>query len=165
MELLKYFRLSKNALFSKEKVSATALLNEGCFAIGTESGMLHVLTVSGVVLKSYKAHDCKINDISVDSYGMVICCSDNGTVVIYTNINIYQMNDGKYQLEASDEKPTIVHFSEPIKSVCLEISSDRLMQLQLNSNAQGSGPRNHSTSSNGNGNGNGNGNNNTNTNK
>ena len=154
-ELLKYFRLGSGGgtapgsdceiLLERENVSVCKMLDEQALVVGTQVGMLHIISTGGKVLRSYKAHDCAINDISVDSYGTVACCSDNGTIVIYPQLGnviydgTYNNNNNKMSqrpsinahapANAADEKPTIVHLQEPVKSICLENSTERLHSI------------------------------------
>jgi len=109
-EILKYHRLhrskvgdlSKNDRFTASALHATGLV------LGTHEGYLHVIGFKGGILKSFRPHDRPINDISVDSSGQSIaCCSDNGSVVMYT-------------LDLNEDKESVIHFSEPVKTVCIE---------------------------------------------
>ena len=117
LELLKYYRLQSKEQFSKvlgrEKISACCMGTKDTVVVGTEAGMLHVLSQTGLLIRSNKAHDHPINDISVDSVGNIASCSDNGTVVVYLASEGFGGDEDK-------KKPIIVHLTEPVKSVCLE---------------------------------------------
>ena len=119
LELLKYFRVQAEDQFNKvlgrEKISACCMGIADSVVIGTEAGMLHILSTAGSLLKSYKSHDMPINDICLDFEGNIACCSDNGTVVVYFN----SFTDGL----GEDKKPLVVHVNEPVKSISMEGSN------------------------------------------
>jgi len=114
-QILKYHRCQ--ALQQKGKLGAGLQKNDrftACSAtaiglvIGTHGGFLHLLSLKGGIVKTFRPHDRPINDISVDSTGQSIaCCSDNGSVVVYS-------------LDVNEDREAVVHFSEPVKAVCIE---------------------------------------------
>lgn len=58
-------------IFKDDKITAASIeLNS--VVLGTEDGFVHVLSFSGKLLKSIKAHDRPINAISVDGSGHTI---------------------------------------------------------------------------------------------
>lgn len=109
--VLKYTYLSQSsqlqATLVRERVTA-ARIETNAIVLGTEEGFVHVLSFSGGLLKSFKAHDRPVNDVSVDNHGLTIAsCSDNGTVVVHT-------------IGPEEDKENVIHLSEPLKSVCVE---------------------------------------------
>ncbi len=123
VEALKYYRLHSNTALTREKISVCTMFDPQTLAVGTESGMVYILGTDGKLLRSYKAHDCLINDISVDYYGTMACCSDNGTVVLYQLPSL--------GTTLADEKPTVVHCNEPVKSICVGNSMETLQKFTV----------------------------------
>lgn len=58
-------------IFEKEVITI-ACLEENTLIIGTENGFIYIFSFSGKLLKKYKAHEDKINGISVDNTGQTI---------------------------------------------------------------------------------------------
>ena len=76
--------------------------------LGAESGNIYIVSLADGSCKSFRAHDRSINDISTDSNCQTIAsCSDNGTVILYTP-------------SSEENKERLVHFNEPVKSICVE---------------------------------------------
>ncbi len=121
-ELLKYFRLNTESVLAKERVTTCAIIDKGMLALGTRAGMIHLVSVSGKILRSFKAHDFPINDIAVDYDGAMACCSDNCTVVVYHPL--------KSANNFTDEKPTVVRFTEPVKAVSMGHSIETLTRAR-----------------------------------
>ena len=58
-------------IFRNDKITAASIeLNS--IVVGTDDGFVHVLSFSGKLLKSIKAHDRPVNAISVDGSGHTI---------------------------------------------------------------------------------------------
>lgn len=58
-------------IFKTDKITAASIeLNS--IVVGTEDGFVHVLSFTGKLLKSIKAHDRPVNAISVDGSGHTI---------------------------------------------------------------------------------------------
>lgn len=91
----------------KERITA-AHIETNAIILGTEQGFVHVMSFAGQLIKSFKAHDRPVNDVSVDNHGLIIAsCSDNGTVVVHT-------------IGPDEDKENVIHLSEPLKVVCVE---------------------------------------------
>ncbi|KAI0068486.1 vacuolar assembling protein VPS41 [Artomyces pyxidatus] len=104
---LKYERLggSFQDLFRKDSASALAISNK-LLALGTHSGIVHILDLSGKRLKSYKPHTASISDISMDSTGDFLgTASIDGQVVIHS---------------VSTPESYVFDLKRPIRSVALE---------------------------------------------
>ena len=70
-------------IFRNDKISAASIeLNS--IVVGTEDGFVHVLSFSGKLLKSIKAHDRPVNAISVDGSGHTIARSSIFHLLILT---------------------------------------------------------------------------------
>lgn len=83
---LKYERLGGIApkLFIKDSASAMACANQR-LAIGTHSGMLHILELSGQLIKSFQVHSAAVMDISMDETAeWVATASIDGQVVVHS---------------------------------------------------------------------------------
>lgn len=112
--ILKYYTLASAGqkgqlqdMLSSERITA-ARIETNAIVLGTEEGFVHVLSFAGQLIKSFKAHDRPVNDISVDNHGLTIAsCSDNGTVVIHS-------------IGPDEDRESVVHMSEPLKAVCVE---------------------------------------------
>lgn len=116
--LLKYRKFDQNRLgdaLVNDRISTIAVALD-FVVIGTENGYIHVVALECIpprLCKSYKSHDRPVNAISIDGSGQIIAsCSDNGTVVIGTTA------------VEDTSKEVVVHFTEPIKSICLEDASN-----------------------------------------
>ena len=125
--VLKYRKFDQHRLgdaLTNDRISTIAIAID-CVVIGTENGCVHVVSLESVpprLYKSYKSHDRPVNAISLDGSGQIIAsCSDNGTVVI-----------GSTTVE-DNSKEVVVHFTEPIKSLCLE-DSNNITSNNANSN-------------------------------
>lgn len=114
-EILKYHRLQRNKvgeLLKQDRFTASSINSTG-IVVGTHDGFIHVMGLKGGLIKSFRPHDRPINDISVDSSGQSIaCCSDNGSVVMYN-------------LDVNEDKESVIHFNEPVKTVCIEDDNSR----------------------------------------
>ena len=114
-EVLKYDRLGgkiMTVLGGSDRITASSM-GLSIIALGTSDGHLHILGLGGDVIKSYRPYDRCVNCISIDSSNTTIAsCSDNGLVVVY---NLGPDNE---------DKETIVHFNEPVKSICLDDNSN-----------------------------------------
>ena len=108
-ETLKYHRVEGILINTIQSDRITCLsIAEESVALGTEEGFVHIISLNGDIVKSFKSHDRSINDISIDNSGTTIAsCSDNGSVIL-----LY--------LGAEGEKETVYHLNEPIKCVCVE---------------------------------------------
>ncbi|KAH7104664.1 vacuolar protein sorting-associated protein 41 [Auriculariales sp. MPI-PUGE-AT-0066] len=83
---LKYERLGGQAatLFSKDSASTLAFHHDR-LVVGTHMGMVHILDLTGKVIKSYRPHSASVLDICVDSTGdFVATASVDGRVVVYS---------------------------------------------------------------------------------
>lgn len=109
MDVLKYNRVQGKLVdvLKADKISAITV-GENALVIGTFEGLIHVTSFTGQTIKTYKVHNKRINDLSLDNFGIILLsCSDNGTVVIQS-------------LDPSDEKETVIHFNEPLISIAIE---------------------------------------------
>lgn len=114
VEVLKYDRLRGKILkrIGNDRIT-TSCLGKLYLVLGTADGHLYILGLGGDLIKSYRPHDRPINCISIDGNNTTIAsCSDNGLVVVYS---IGSDNE---------DKETIVHFNEPVKSICLDDNSN-----------------------------------------
>ena len=69
--LSNYKQESLPDIFKTDKITAASIeLNS--IVVGTEDGFVHVLSFTGKLLKSIKAHDRPVNAISVDGSGHTI---------------------------------------------------------------------------------------------
>ncbi|KAI0940385.1 hypothetical protein AcV5_001504 [Taiwanofungus camphoratus] len=83
---LKYERLGgiTHNLLLKDSASALAYANQR-LALGTHSGMLHILDLSGRHFKSFEPHTASVSDISIDvTAEFVATASIDGQVLIYS---------------------------------------------------------------------------------
>ncbi|KAI0053795.1 vacuolar assembling protein VPS41 [Auriscalpium vulgare] len=104
---LKYERIGGSLpdLFKKDSASALAISNK-LMALGTHSGIVHVLDLSGARVKSFKPHSASIVDMCMDSTGDFIgTASIDGQVVIHS---------------LSTPELYIFDFKRPIRSLALE---------------------------------------------
>ena len=111
-DTLKYHRVEGALNDTIERTRITCISNsEEVMAIGTEDGFVHIISLSGSIERSFKAHDRSVNDISIDQAGTsIVSCSDSGTIaMLYIGIE--------------GEKESAVHLSEPVKCVCVEDDS------------------------------------------
>eukprot|EP01038_Epipyxis_sp_PR26KG_P008152 gene8152-11033_t len=112
--ILKFQRLEGaiEGVLRNEKICAVAI-DTNNIVIGTESGGLFIISLSGQLIRSYRAHDKPINKISIDATNgvTVLSCSDTGSVVVIT-IN---MDD--------ESKESTTYFNEPVRSVAIEPSN------------------------------------------
>jgi len=116
-EVFKYQRIKGNLseLYKSETITACCL-EENAIIVGTETGYVHVLSLSGKVIKRYHAHEGTVTGLAVDNNGITIfSCSECGSAVINT-MGI----DG-------DEKETALTVTQPLKAICAEdsVSSKR----------------------------------------
>ncbi|TFY56330.1 hypothetical protein EVJ58_g7708 [Rhodofomes roseus] len=83
---LKYERLGgiTHQLLQKDSASAIAYANQR-IALGTHGGMLHILSLTGELIKSFQPHSASVTDISVDLTGeWVATASLDGQVVLHS---------------------------------------------------------------------------------
>ncbi|KZT70226.1 vacuolar protein sorting-associated protein 41 [Daedalea quercina L-15889] len=81
---LKYERLGgiTHQLLQKDSASAMAHSNRR-IALGTHSGMLHILALTGELIKSFQPHSASVTDISIDFTGEWVATSSiDGQVVV-----------------------------------------------------------------------------------
>jgi WD40 repeat protein len=72
-EVLKYHRLQGKLQDSLKSERITAMsIEENSIVLGTEDGFVHLMSLNGDILRSFKAHDRAVNDISVDNAGTAI---------------------------------------------------------------------------------------------
>ncbi|KAG8870756.1 Vacuolar protein sorting-associated protein 41 [Tulasnella sp. 331] len=82
---LKYERIGGDLAGILEKETASTIaLGAKLMAIGTHAGVVHISTLDGTIIKSYRAHTASVNDITLDSQDeFVATASMDGQVVIY----------------------------------------------------------------------------------
>ncbi|KIJ69735.1 hypothetical protein HYDPIDRAFT_120723 [Hydnomerulius pinastri MD-312] len=83
---LKYERMggATNDLLKKDSVSALAISNK-LMALGTHSGIVHVLDLTGNRVKSFKPHQASVSDMEMDSTAdFVATASIDGQVVVHS---------------------------------------------------------------------------------
>jgi hypothetical protein len=49
-----------------------ACLEENSLIIGTQSGYIHIISLTGMIIKTMKSHDRAVNAIDVDNNGLTI---------------------------------------------------------------------------------------------
>lgn len=93
-------------VFKSEKICASCI-DTNVLVLGTESGMIFIVNFSGQIIKSLKAHNKPVNDISVDNNNglNIVSCSDSGNVEM---------------LIADDSKQQSINFNEQLKKICIE---------------------------------------------
>ncbi|KAK9800354.1 hypothetical protein WJX73_009236 [Symbiochloris irregularis] len=104
---LKYNRLGASVCEILETAAASSLcVSEKILALGTHTGSVHVLDVSGNEVKRFAAHKATVNDISFDDEAEYIAsCSDDGSVSI----------SGLYTEEAA-----VFKYHRPVKTIALD---------------------------------------------
>lgn len=89
----------------------SSFLEENALIYGTSRGDIFVFTLAGRLIKKYKAHEGKVNAISVDNNGsMILSCSENGTVT-----SCSMKSDG-------DDKEIILTSQSSLTAICIEDS-------------------------------------------
>ncbi|KIN93076.1 hypothetical protein M404DRAFT_36420 [Pisolithus tinctorius Marx 270] len=104
---LKYERMSGpiNDLLRKDSISAISVSNK-LIAVGTHSGIVHVLDMTGKRIKSYKPHQASISDMEMDNTAdFVATASIDGQVVIQS---------------LSTQESYMFYMKRPIRTVALE---------------------------------------------
>lgn len=104
---LKYERMSGpiNDLLRKDSISAISVSNK-FIAVGTHSGIVHVLDMTGKRIKSYKPHQASISDMEMDNTAdFVATASIDGQVVIQS---------------LSTQESYMFDMKRPIRTVALE---------------------------------------------
>jgi hypothetical protein len=88
-----------------------SFLEENALLYGTSTGFVSVFSFAGKLIKKYKAHEGRVNSISVDNNGSTIfSCSSNGTVV------------SSSMKSDTDEKETLLSSSHSLQVICIEDS-------------------------------------------
>lgn len=92
---LKYMRLGSSVVTILKSDKATCLVaHEKFLVMGTQTGRLHVLDVTGNEIMRLEVHSGPVTDLSMDSTGdFVASCSTDGTVVI---TNLFDRQTTKY---------------------------------------------------------------------
>ncbi|KIJ13328.1 hypothetical protein PAXINDRAFT_81370 [Paxillus involutus ATCC 200175] len=104
---LKYERMGGaiNDLLKKDSVSALAIINK-LVALGTHSGIVHVLDLTGKRIKSFKPHQASVSDVEMDSTAdFVATASIDGQVVVHS---------------LSSPESYVFDMKRPIRTVALE---------------------------------------------